>query len=355
MKLKWLKLQHFRNYDDLELQLDAPLTALVGLNAQGKTNLLESIAFLTLGKSFRAGKALETLKWDRPHGRIRACIERKGKEMQLEVFLQRSPEIKKVKKQSKWTTPKNFLGSLRAVLFTPDHLGLITGNPQARRQYLDRLLVQVDKDYIEALTNYQRILNHRNALLKRIQLGRAQEWELDLWDARLGEEALKIWKKREVFLDFLKHDLEKKYISIAGKGKQLTLQTHLNKDRFEERLIAHRSNDVQTGTTSLGPHRDDFTLFLDDKELSESGSRGEQRSAVLVLKIAELKYIEEQTGEKPLLLLDDVFSELDEKRQKKLGELLGHYQCILTTTSLDHVKGLKQAKVYWVKEGALQG
>jgi DNA replication and repair protein RecF len=104
----------------------------------------------------------------------------------------------------------------------------------------------------------------------------------------------------------------------------------------------------------VGPHRDDFTLFLDDKELAETGSRGEQRSAVLVLKIAELKYIEDRTGEKPLLLLDDVFSELDEKRQEKLGDLLENYQCILTTTALDHVKGLKAAKVYWVKEGALQ-
>ncbi len=354
MKLKWLKLEAFRNYDDLEISLDAPVTALVGLNAQGKTNLLESIAFLTLGKSFRASKALETLKWDRPHGRIRACVERKGKDTQLEVFLQRSPEIKKVKKQSKWVAPKNFLGSLRAVLFTPDHLDLVTGSPQDRRQYIDRLLIQVDKEYIGELSNYQRILNHRNALLKRIQFGRAQEWELDMWDARLGEEAFKIWAKREIFLDFLKRDLEEKYVSIAGEGKKLTLQSRLNKDRFEERLLAHRSSDVQSGSTSIGPHRDDFILFLDDKELSESGSRGEQRSAVLVLKIAELKYVEEKTGEKPLLLLDDVFSELDEKRQEKLGELLEDYQCILTTTSLDHVKGLKEAKVYWVKGGALQ-
>jgi DNA replication and repair protein RecF len=240
------------------------------------------------------------------------------------------------------------------VLFTPDHLDLITGSPHARRQYLDRLLIQVDRAYIESLTAYQRILNHRNALLKRVQFGKAQEWELDLWDARLTEEALKIWEKREAFLAFLQRDLQEDYTSIAGPHKNLTLRSNLHKDRFEERLIAHRSSDIQSGSTSVGPHRDDFTLFLDDKELAETGSRGEQRSAVLVLKIAELKYIEDRTGEKPLLLLDDVFSELDEKRQEKLGDLLENYQCILTTTALDHVKGLKAAKVYWVKEGALQ-
>ncbi len=354
MKLKWLKLEHFRNYDDLEINLDSPVTALVGLNAQGKTNLLESIAFMALGKSFRASKALETLKWDRPHGRIRACVERKGKETQLEIFLQRSPETKKVKKQSKWTTPKNFLGTLRAVLFTPDHLDLITGSPQARRQYLDRLLIQVDKDYIEALTNYQRILNHRNALLKRIQFGRSQEWELDLWDARLIEEAAKIWTRREAFLDFLKAALDEDYASIAGTGKTLHLESRINKDRYEERLIAHRNSDIQNGSTSVGPHRDDFTLFLEDKELAECGSRGEQRSAVLVLKIAELNYIEEKTGEKPLLLLDDVFSELDAKRQAKLSELLKEYQCILTTTSVDHVAKLPHVRIFEVHQGEVQ-
>lgn len=353
MKLTRLRLEHFRNYEALELDLDAPVTALVGLNAQGKTNLLESIAFLALGKSFRAHKALETLQWDRPHGRIRATLERKGKATELEIFLQRSPEAKKVKKQSKWVMPKNFIGTLRVVLFTPDHLELVTGSPHARRQYVDRLLIQVNKDYLEALTAYQRILNHRNALLKRIGHGRAQEWELDLWDARLAEEAQKIWEGRMHFMEFLKGSIEKDYDSIAGTGKQLTLKMSFHQERFDEKLLAHRAHDIANGSTSVGPHRDDFTLYLEEKELAECGSRGEQRSAILALKMAELTYIETKTGEKPLLLLDDVFSELDEARQQKLGELLQRYQSILTTTSLDHVKELKGAHIYQVSEGAL--
>lgn len=351
MKLKWLKLEHFRNYEDLELTLDAPVTALVGLNAQGKTNLLESIAFLALGKSFRSVRALDALKWDRPHGRIRACIEQNGKEKQLEVFFQRNPEAKKVKVKSKWTTPKNFIGNLRTVLFTPDHLDLITGSPHARRQFLDRLLVQLDPDYLEALSNYQRILNQRNALLKQVAVARANEWELDLWDARLCEEAIKIWSKREAFLDFLKSELSSNYASIGGNEKTLSLQTRLHKDRYEERLFASRSSDILNGSTSHGPHRDDFTLFLEDQELAEYGSRGEQRSAVLVLKMAELSYIEGKTGEKPLLLLDDVFSELDEIRQKKLGELLERYQCILTTTSVEQLKKFSFVRIFTIEQG----
>lgn len=354
MQLKRLRLEHFRNYENLELDLDAPVTALVGLNAQGKTNLLESIAFLALGKSFRASKALETLKWDRPHGRIRATLEKKGKETQLEVFLQRSPEAKKVKKQSKWVTPKHFIGTLRVVLFTPDHLDLVTGSPHARRQYLDRLLIQVDRDYLTALTAYQRILNHRNALLKRISQGRAQEWELDLWDARLAEEAKKIWDSRTLFMNFLKGSLEKDYDSIAGTGKQLTLKTNLHQDRFDEKLLAHRSHDIAVGSTSVGPHRDDFTLYLEEKELAECGSRGEQRSAILALKMAELTYIETKTGEKPLLLLDDVFSELDEERQKKLGELLQRYQSILTTTSASALERFPYIRILHIEQGKVQ-
>lgn len=354
MKLTWLRLEHFRNYESLELDLDAPVTALVGLNAQGKTNLLESIAFLALGKSFRASKALETLKWDRPHGRIQATLERNGKKIQLEVFLQRFPETKKVKKQAKWTTPAQFIGTLRVVLFTPDHLDLVTGSPHARRQYLDRLLIQVEKGYLTALTNYQRILNHRNALLKRIQQGRAQEWELDLWDARLAEEAKNIWQTRKKFMDFLRSSLEKDYDSIAGMGKKLTLKANLHQENFDEKLLSHRFHDIATGSTSLGPHRDDFTLYLEDKNLAECGSRGEQRSAILALKMAELAYIEEKTGDKPLLLLDDVFSELDEKRQKKLGELLQRYQSILTTTAAGTLDRFPYIRILNVEQGVLR-
>ena len=360
MKLKWLKLQHFRNYENLELTLNEGVTALVGLNAQGKTNLLESIAFLALGKSFRAPRSLDALKWDRPHGRIKAGIERKGKLTELEVFMQRDPELKKIKKQSRLTKPKNFLGSFRVVLFTPDQLELISGSPQARRQFLDRLLIQVDYEYTEALGNYHKILNHRNALLKSIWARKSEEWELDIWDARLATEARKIWEKRSDFFNFLNGSLAEQYQKLAGAEEVLSLESLTHQDRYEERLLAHRGSDIQSGSTSVGPHRDDFTLSLHSpkvrikRELAESGSRGEQRSAVLVLKMAELLFIENKTGEKPILLLDDVFSELDLNRQKKLIDLIRPYQSILTTTSLEHLESLKNLTVYNISQGEIQ-
>lgn len=353
MKLKRIQLEGFRNYQDLDLELESPITALVGLNAQGKTNLLESIVFLALGKSFRASRSLETLHWNRPHGRIRGHIEEGGKDVELEVFMQREPETKKVKKAEKVTTPKNFLGSLRIVLFTPDDLDLVTGSPSLRRQFLDRLLLQLNGGYVESFSQYQRILDQRNALLKRIRENRAQTWELDLWDARLAEEAARIWERRHSFMEFLKIPLPRDYQSIAGTEEALTVRYDSHQDRFEERLLAAREHDLRTGSTSVGPHRDDFALFLEGRALSETGSRGECRSAVLSLKMAELRYMELRSGEKPLLLLDDVFSELDALRQEKLGSLLQEYQTILTTTALDHVEKLKNKTVYQVKEGGL--
>lgn len=354
MKLNWIRLEGFRNYHDLELKLDTQITALVGLNAQGKTNLLESIAFLALGKSFRATRSLETLHWEHPHGRIQGRIQEDGKEVELEVFMQREPESKKVKKAEKVTTPKNFLGSLRVVLFTPDDLDLVTGSPSLRRQFLDRLLLQINGGYVESFSQYQRILNQRNALLKRIREGRAQTWELELWDARLCEEAQRIWDRRFAFMESLKEPLPKDYQSISGTEELLTFDYQTHRDRFEEKLTVARDHDLRTGSTSVGPHRDDFVLFLDGRPLHESGSRGECRSAVLALKIAELRYMEEKSGEKPVLLLDDVFSELDALRQEKLGALLKNYQTILTTTGLEHVEKLENSTVYEVSDGKLR-
>lgn len=354
MHLKALQLESFRNYESLSLDLSNTKTlALVGQNAQGKTNLLESIAFLALGKSFRAQRSLDTLGWERPHGRIKGVVENKGKETPLEIFFQRSPDTKKVKRHNKVVPPKEFIGQLRVVLFTPEHLHLVSGSPSLRRQYMDRVLVQIDALYLDALGQYRNILKQRNALLKRLQTGQAQKWELELWDAKLVSEAQIIWQKRREFLSFLQEKIAPLYSELAGKQQNLVLKSNTHEDRFEERLIANQDQDIRFGSTSVGPHRDDFTLHLENKVLSEFGSRGECRSAILSLKMAEIEFIEARCKAKPLLLLDDVFSELDEARQKHLGKLLKECQSIITTTALEHLKGLQNVQVYTVDGGKL--
>jgi DNA replication and repair protein RecF len=350
MQLTSLTLQNFRNYKELTLNLaDARVLALVGDNAQGKTNLLEAIAFLALGKSFRARHSLEALQWEAPHGRVKGEV--RGQE--LEVFLQANPELRTLRLNQKNASPATFFGHLRVVLFTPEHLELVSGGPKLRRQYLDRVLLQMDPLYLDAFTSYQKLLKQRNALLKRIQFKKAQDWELDLWDLRLAQEAGKIWKAREHFLHFLKGHLEGLYQSIAGSKALLTLESKTQSERYEEQLLAFRSTDLRLGSTSLGPHRDDFVLKLKGHELAETGSRGECRSAVLALKIAEIHYLEEKTKQKPLLLLDDVFSELDTKRQAHLTELLEQYDAVITTTDPGVLHGLHHVKLVDVKAGQI--
>jgi len=354
MQLNWLQLQDFRNYPSLSVDLTAsPVLALVGPNAQGKTNLLESIAFLALGKSFRSRKALETLGWDKPHGRIKAEVEHEGRSTELEIFFQRKPEAKKLKRQGQVVKPKDFLGNLRVVLFTPDHLQMVTGSPRLRRQFMDRVLVQLDQSYVITLGTYQAVLKQRNALLKRIQLRKAESWELELWDARLVQEAQQLWEKREALMEFVSNEISALYQSIAHSNDELKLRYEPDKDRYDERLLAHMDADLRSGSTSIGPHRDDFTLMLNGRELADFGSRGECRSAVLALKIAQIHYVEHACGHKPLLLLDDVFSELDSDRQHQLGALLKNYQAVITTTSVDHVSGLSDASIYLVNDGEL--
>lgn len=355
MQLLTLHLENFRNYESLDLDLSKhQVTALIGSNAQGKTNLLESIAFLALGKSFRTRHSMETLGWERPHGRIRGTIVHDKRKTDLEVFFQRDPEVKKMKKGSNLVKPNEFLGNLRVVLFVPDHLQLVTGSPALRRQYIDRILVQIDTAYLDALSNYQGILRQRNRLLKMIQNGHSRVSELDIYDTRLVAEAETIWQKRKELLVFISRHIGEFYQKISDTDEKLTLTYQFQEDRFAEKLIAHRHSDLRTGATSVGPHRDDFTLALNRRDIGEFGSRGECRSAVLALKLAEIHFIEETVSAKPLLLLDDVFSELDSDRQFKLSQLLKDYQSIITTTCRDHVEGILDAQIFEVKEGGLK-
>lgn len=354
MKLKFLKLENFRNYDNLELELNSNITALVGRNAQGKTNLLEAIAFLALGKSFRAGNYRETLGWEREHGRIRGTVENNGKDTLLELFFQRSPEIKKVKKQGKVVAPKEMLGHFKIVLFTPESLLILDGSPKLRRQYFDRILIQLSRDYFDAFSNYQAILKQRNALLKKIKQNRAAQNELDVWDGKLIENATTIWFERVLFAKFLDQNLSEIYSSISGSDDKVAIKYNPPSDRFDELLLSNRHADIYTESTNEGPHRDDFKVFLNKREISEFASRGEFRTAVLAMQIAQIRYIEKISGHRPMLLLDDVFSELDEVRQQKLGEFLKEYQTFITTTSKDHLKGLKDASFYRVNRGSLE-
>lgn len=353
MKLKCLQLEQFRNYGELNLDCaGSNVIALIGPNAQGKTNLIEAIGFLAWGKSFQSRKSLDALRWGAAHGRVKAQFERAGRPHELEVFLQAAPEQRILRHNQQSVSPADFVGQLQVVLFTPDDLQMISGSPRLRRQYLDRLLVQLSPSYTRALGQYTRALKQRNALLKAIRARQSQSWELELWDIKLVAEADTLWKARRKFLSFLEQDLKTRYLELSGQNGELSLHYAPPTEDFDAQLIASRDADLRYGSTGHGPHRDDFELQLNGRPLAEVGSRGETRTAVLALKLGELDYLEQESGQKPILLLDDVFSELDEARQAHLSQFLEQgYQAVLSTTSMEHVKALNGATILEVVEG----
>jgi DNA replication and repair protein RecF len=360
MHLKSLKLENFRNYKDLSIEFEKDqITVLVGKNAQGKTNLLESIYSLALTKSFRSKKNFEQICWDREHSRIKAEVENSDGEQLLEIFCSKAPMCQKVLKLNESKVKSvEFVGNLNIVIFTPDDLNLISLSPNIRRKYLNMAISQVSKNYLQNLIEYTKVIKQRNALLFRIKERKAKKEELVFWDNALVNHGSKIIMERQKTVDFLNEKLTENYRKIAGTEEDIKIKYNSNveKDFFTEKLASRLQKDIDYAATSVGPHLDDFAFFLNERNIEEFGSRGEYRSAILSLKLAEIEFIKEKTGEFPVLLLDDVFSELDEIRQEKFLKSIQNCQTIITTTH-EHEgfkNQLENAKIRYIESGQVK-
>jgi DNA replication and repair protein RecF len=337
--LKHLSLTNYRNHKKFDLDF-SDITVLIGKNGVGKTNILESIGVIGYGRSFRGENRLDLIRLDADYTRIIAD--------DLEVFIQKSPRlIFQSKERGVKRKIADFIGLLPVVIFSPESLEIVTGEPKERRRFLDILISQHDHQYFRALLEYKKVLMQRNNLLKRISEGSAQVEELDFWDLELARLAKIITKKRlEVVSDF-SDQLTPLYRLISGnEDSKLEIIYHPKADDdFITKLAARRSIDIAAGLTLTGPHRDDLVFKLNDLEADKFASRGELRSAVLALKIAELKYLE--NDKKPMLLLDDIFSEFDADRRSHLFKLIKNYQTLITTTDKEHLSKelLKSASV----------
>jgi DNA replication and repair protein RecF len=368
MKLQTLHLKDFKNYSSLEIDLsEKSLLILVGDNGQGKTNILESIVVLALSKSF-TGRALKTMvNWNLDEAetglpeifRITGTVETQKKKISLDVMSGKTRKYPKtLKVDDLKTKPKDYVGQLRIVLFTPQDLNMIMLAPQLRRRYVNILISQIDPDYLDRLSQYQVILKHRNKLLSSVKEGRAKNEELDYWDFRLVEHgAYLLWKRREVF-QALNKKLSTYYKQLSKEENDLQLIWKKSWDYedleslqvvFLDYLSEKRSRDIEAESTCGGPHREDFFFQMHKMPLNEYGSRGECRSAVLALKLSELDYMTNLTGDAPIVLFDDVFSELDLHRQRQLLDLFKADQVIITTTHLDYE--LEGASVMKVDKG----
>jgi len=397
MRLKHLSLANFRNYIRLEFDLPPEITILQGGNAQGKTNLLEAIYYLATATSPRAEAERQLINWsaweeDLPFARLTADIEG-GSLRGLEVTLLPLPQgdmRKEVKINGVKRRVADLLGLLKVMIFLPQDVDLIAGSPSPRRRYLNALLSQVDRVYPRALQEYERLLLQRNHLLRRLREG-ADFGQLEVWDERLvergsqiiaarlravsalsdlakgihlqltgGEEDLRLFYKSslpleegakspyQLPLDMLRHP--------ASQMLQPQLPTEEIANLFHQRLRERRREELERGITLVGPHRDDLRFFIGGMDLTIYGSRGQQRTCALSLKLAQMELVRAETGEEPILLLDDVMSELDPARRKYLLASIGEEQVIITATELAPFPPdfLQKAALFRIVEGRVE-
>ena len=347
MVLKLLRLKNFRNYLEKEFSFSEATTLVVGPNTVGKTNLLEAIYLLATGKSFRAGLESEMIGYESEIARIKGRII-KDEKTDLEIVLTRGEVAgEKVAKKKYFVNGVgrrmvDFVGNLRATYFRPEDLELVTDSPSSRRKYLDAVLEQVDKEYARSVLSYEKGLRQRNKLLERIRDEGEPRSQLLFWDQLLIKNGDYITRKREEYISFINR------LSLSGFGYQLEYDKSLiSPARLEE----YASEEVAAGSTLVGPHRDDFVFNLEGRNLHAFGSRGEQRLGVLWLKLGELEFIAQAGDERPILLLDDIFSELDEGHRNLVLDIIPAQQTIITTTDLELIESKYRAKMDVVKLG----
>jgi DNA replication and repair protein RecF len=330
-----LRLQHFRSYSRESFKFQPGVNIIVGPNASGKTNLLEAILVLATGGSYRA-RDTELIEFEQPWARLDATLDTSAERT---VRLQRAPLlVKSYEIAGKSYKRLTMAHTLPVVLFEPNHLQLLSGSPEQRRSYLDDLLEQTTPGFAALRRQYRRTLHQRNSLLKHEY---ANQDQLFPWNVRLSQLAGQIVRARFELVATIDSLLGSLYKDLARSDKQvsITYQSRWPQDGYESKLLKKLEENSELdklhGFTSAGPHREDFVLTYGGHPAQETASRGETRTGVLALKIIELQIIKEVREQTPLLLLDDVFSELDGSRRQSLTEYLAHYQTFITTTDAD--------------------
>ncbi|GAB7388491.1 DNA replication/repair protein RecF [Bacillaceae bacterium] len=369
MFLKEIRLKHFRNYEALSLSFKTNMNLFTGDNAQGKTNILESIYVLALAKSHRTHKDKELIQWNREFALIRGEVENRRGTQRLEIQL--TPRGKKAKlaglEQKKLS---EYIGTMNVVMFAPEDLTIVKGSPQQRRRFLDMEIGQVSPAYLYNLANYNKLIGQRNHFLKDLRLHKNFPPEMmDVWDLQLAQTAVKILQKRFRFIRRLQAWADEIHQRITQGKERLTIR-YLNSTVIEETMTDEeavasllsqlekvRKKELERGVTLIGPHRDDLAFYVNDVDVQTYGSQGQQRTAALSLKLAEIELIREEVGEYPLLLLDDVLSELDQQRQTQLLEAIrDRVQTFVTSTSVEGIdhRTLQQADRFRVRQGRIE-
>lgn len=355
MRIRNIKIKGFRNLKSVELSFDeaVPIHAFVGANGQGKTNILEAMYLCSLSKSFRTRVNSDLVCFEEAFSSVKVDTD----EEKLEVIVISKPAQKVLKVNGVKKSALDFIGNLKAVFFSPDDLAYMSYAPKLRRRYIDVVLSQLNQGYLLKLMEYNEACKQRNSLLKAISEQRSDMDELDFWDEKLAQLGAYITQERDEIIHQIEALVNQHYreISKAVTEIKIVYQSEVRGVSTSELSNLYkngRRRDLMTCQTKLGPHRDDLQFLLGGRDMAFFASRGEWRSLVLALKFAEIDLIKNLTGDNPILLLDDVFSELDAERQKYLFDATGKSQTFITTTHKEFIEGLPSShKIYTVESG----
>ena len=353
MRLQNISLENFRNYSKVSIPTDADLVLILGENASGKTNFLESIYFLSRLKSFRAQDNLLVRNLE-DYFSLSGSTDNNHYEAAVQI----NPAAKRQFKFNGQKINKTFWQSLTTVLFVPNDLNLVHLGPLLRRQFLDEVLTQTDQSYSLDLESLDHVLKQKSALLEQIFAGQADLAQLELWNQELAPLSIRITKKRQGLVDFFNEKLTYEINQLTGFQNQFNLTykriTAQSEPEMLEDLKIHAQAEIRSGQNLIGPQRDDFELQKDDQTNLFNSSRGELRSQILALKLLQAEYLD-QSSLKPIILLDDVFSELDEMRRTKLLENLSGHQIFITSTEEHHLPKLaKEALILKVANNQIK-
>jgi DNA replication and repair protein RecF len=392
MYLSHLSLSNFRNYEQLTLSLSPGLFIYYGENAQGKTNLLEAVGMLATVNSFHASSDREVVNWHAPDhiARLEGTVKRREDDVHVEIAifdptppaiptngttpaptveLPTSTQRKRLKINSIPRRTIDVIGQMKVVLFAPLDLHLVDGSPEERRRFLDRALCQIKPRYCQAIVKYRKIVTQRSALLKRIRENLEDPRMLDFIDEQMTQLASQIIYERQHMIEIINQQVDPLQTAISGGREHLRVIYRPSfkvdaawnileaQEHYQQQLRDSRKKEIHQGVCLLGPHRDDLEFVVNGINVLTYGSRGQQRTAALSTKLAELNYMRLSTGDEPVLLLDDVFSELDHwRREYLLQQVMQHEQVLLTTTDLDSFPReiVQKAHISRIEHGAIQ-
>ncbi|MFA9458365.1 DNA replication/repair protein RecF [Halalkalibacter sp. AB-rgal2] len=367
MEITSLTIRQYRNYQRVELNFDPSITIFIGENAQGKTNVLEAIYVLALAKSHRTSKDKELIAWDEEFARIEGHFKKRNGPMSLEIILSNKGKKGKINglEQKKLS---EYIGAANVVMFAPEDLNLVKGSPQVRRKFLDMELGQISQVYLHHLALYHKVLVQRNHLLKSLQAQAGSKEMLEVLTEQLIVLAAEVTYRRFAFVKQLQEWAESIHHDISRGKEQLEIRylpssnvlDNMDLSKLKEEFHAtykeKKEQEIRRGVTLFGPHRDDLGFFVNGRNIQTFGSQGQQRTTALAIKLAEIELIYSEIGEYPILLLDDVLSELDDYRQSHLLQTIRkRVQTFVTTTNIDGIDDaiLSDSVVYDVVEGMI--